>query len=471
MRSLPLLIPLIALVVGCQPYQRSPLKVGRYHTEVESRDPSSQAVMEYAKQIRLTATERTPYNPADGLSMHEAEVVALFFNPQLRLSRLKANVARVGAAEAGRWHDPELAVDAERIIQAVPEPWVLAGTLSFTLPLSGRLGVEKKQARAEATVAQLRVLVEEQNLLTDLRIAWVEWSVAQERTALTRQVIQEFSQIAERAERLQKAGEVDPIDAALLRLEMVKRSGDLHKSQADVESGEIQLKSRLGLLPTAEFKLVPSVSASTTIPAFTPARLNDHPRARVARGEYEVAERTLELEVRRQYPDLKVGAGFGTDEGDERLLGGASVPLPLLNANRRAIAEARANREVARAAYEAVYEQLLADASAAQLRVAAADARVRYVEQEVGPLADRQVQNAQRLAKVGELNALMLVEALRTAHEAKLEVLNARLDLALARLRLASLLEVAPAASTTQPTTAPTTAATSAITTTREVKP
>jgi hypothetical protein len=53
------------------------------------------------------------------------------------------------------------------------------------------------------------------------------------------------------------------------------------------------------------------------------------------------------------------------------------------------------------------------------------------------------------------LNSLVLLEALRTAHQAKLEVLDARVELALARSRLQALLEGAAAFPTTAPAAAP----------------
>jgi outer membrane protein, heavy metal efflux system len=469
----PILILLMLLLSACQRYSRSPLDLRSHHAAVEARGLSGEEVIEYAQH--LARPPRTiAYDPSDGLSLQEAEVVALFFNPQLRVARLKANVARVGAAEAGRWQDPELGVDVERIIKSVPEPWVLIGTLSLTLPISGRLGVEKKQANAEMTVAELRALAEERAVVAELRAAWAGWSASRERVALTQQLIGEFKQAVERAERLREAGELDPIDARLLRLEMVKQLGNLRKYEADTRAGEMQLKTRLGLVPTAKITLVSTLlmpPAESLTEADLPAVLTANPRVKVARAEYEVAERTLELEVRRQYPDLKLGGGYGTDEGDDRVVFGASLPLPLLNANRRAIAEAQANREVARAAAEALYEQLLGDASATQVRLEVAEDRVQYVEKELAPLADRQVEDAQRLAKVGELNALVLLEALRDAYEAKIEVLDARLDLALARSRFELLVEGTSAIPTTAPTTPPAMGTALPTTTTQEVQP
>lgn len=63
------------------------------------------------------------------------------------------------------------------------------------------------------------------------------------------------------------------------------------------------------------------------------------------------------------------------------------------------------------------------------------------MERELAPLADRQVEDAVRLGRAGEFSALVLLEALRTAHEAKLEVIDARLDAVLAQREAEALLD------------------------------
>ena len=448
MNMLRRLLPLVAcplLLSACQRYAPVPLDLAAHRANVAARDPSAGEVVEYAKRLAATRASPAAYDPADGLSLDEAEAVALFFNSELRVVRLRADVPRVGAAEAGRWEDPELGIDAERIVESVEHPWVLGGTLSFTVPLSGRLGIEKEKARAEATAAGLRALAEERRVLAELRAEWVRWSAATERAALTRRLLDGLAGVVTRAERLREAGELGPVDARLFQIEQAKQAARLHGFEADARAAEVRLKTRLGLVPTAGVKLIPSLSLPSPSPfpgdEALASALAGHPRLRVTRAEYEVAERTFKLEIRRQYPDLKIGGGFGTDEGDERVLFGAGLPLPLFNANRRAIAEARAARDVARAAAEGDYEQLLGEFVAARVRLDGARTRLEYVERELAPLADRQVEDAVRLGRAGEFSALVLLEALRTAHEAKLEVLDARLDAGLAHRGVEALLD------------------------------
>ncbi len=71
----------------------------------------------------------------------------------------------------------------------------------------------------------------------------------------------------------------------------------------------------------------------------TAAVLKCHPAIRRRAAEYEVAEASLRLEVRRQYPDIQLGPALGMEDGQGRGGVGFSVPLPILNANRRGIAE------------------------------------------------------------------------------------------------------------------------------------
>ena len=437
-----LLIPLITF--GCQRYAPEPLDLDAHRRMFESRAPASAEVTDYARRLAEAASSVTTYDPSDGVSLDEAEVVALFFNPSLRTARVRARVPLAGAAEAGRWEDPQFRVDAERIIESVSDPWVVGGIVSLTLPVSGRLGLERDKAFGEAAAERLRVVVQEQKLLEDLRTAWLEWSATTEQAALTRALVRELEQIVQAAEKLREAGEIDPLDARLFRIERLTQAGRLQSLEAEARSEEIDLRSRLGLAPHAEVRLLPSLTLLRwEVPATQEARvaLERHPRLLAARADYEVAEQTLRLEVRRQYPDLAVGGGFGTDEGTERVLGGIGLPLPLWNQNRRAIAEARAARDAARAAAEGEYEQLLTEAAMARAAVDAAAERLSFVQTQLAPLVDEQLAAARQLGRLGTYNALVLLEALKGVYDAKSEVVQARLKLGLSTIRLRALVE------------------------------
>jgi outer membrane protein TolC len=422
-------LPILLAVVGCQSYHRQELDLDAHWRAWSERSPDAHGLAAYAGQLEaLRRRPRASYDPSDGLTLREAEAVTLFFNPTLRAARLKARVAAVGAMEAGRWQDPELSIDGQRIIESVARPWVLAGTIGFTVPLWGRAGAEKNQARAEAEMAQAQVLVEEAEKLAELHERWLELAVLEQRTDLARQYLQDLEQVVRTAEQLRTRGELDAVEAKLFRIEQLRRSTELRGLELRRKELEVGVKAILGLIPQASVKLVASLPRVVEHIEAAGRRewiKQNHPRLRLAKAEYEVAERTLALEVRRQYPDLGLSGGYGTEEGEDRILGGLSVPLPVFSGNRRAIAEARAARESSRATVEAMLEELLGSLARAEIALETARQQRELIEKELSPLVDEQLRDARNLGRLGDVGTVVLLEALTRAYETRIELLEA----------------------------------------------
>lgn len=419
-----------SLLAGCQSYTAKPLDLPAHETAWKSRSPSAGHVVAYAKKLESLGLESAiKYDPSDGLSLSEAEVVALFFNPQLRSARLRAKVPLVGAKEAGRWEDPVLAIDGERVVHSVSQPWVLFGSLGFTVPLSGRLGAEKRLAFSQADAELLKALAEEIRIATELRAKWLEWSATQQRIDLTSAYLKELDEIVARAEKLRAAGELDRLDARLFRIERVTRSGELQTLKVEQREQELALKALMGLTPDATVQLHPVLTMvpDAASPEQRRRNLEETPRLKLAKAEYQAAEHTLDLEVRRQYPDLSIGGGYGKDQGEARWPFSLSLPIPLLNANRRGIAEARMSRDVARANVEGIYEELIGDLARLQVSLEAAQTRRKLLETELAPLVDEQVADTRKLGRLGDFTTLISLEAYTKSFETKLQVLEAKL--------------------------------------------
>lgn len=434
-----LLLVVLASVSGCSTYSASPLDASGHLAEVEARSHRSEAVRTFADRLAASTVGLT-FDPVDGLSLAEAEVVALLFNADLRRARLEANVARLGAAEAGRWDDPSLGIDIERIISGTDDPWVIGGLVDLTIPLSGRLRIEGQLAADKHRLAELQVLRLERQTVAELRHAWARWSSALSRRHVLDEAVADLDAIESSADKLKDAGELDPTDARLFSIDRVKRRAQLLAAEREARQAEAALRQIMGLSPMATLDLRPGTGLQATE---TPVDLDLHPDLAIARAEYLVAERELELEIRRQYPDLNLGGGFGTDQGDSRLLGGLSIPIPVFNTNRRAIAETHARRDVARAAFESVLTSLEAARHAAAVDLNDSRSLISLLETGLVPLVDRQVLEAQKLLDAGEFNPLIVREALNAATEAKLELISARLALDESMIKHRSLTEPA----------------------------
>jgi outer membrane protein TolC len=214
----------------------------------------------------------------------------------------------------------------------------------------------------------------------------------------------------------------------MFRVERATRQAELRTLELEQRRREALVKGLLGLVPEAEVRFLPAIGVIAPAVPSSDRRTwvrESHPKMLLAQAEYATAEKALELEVRKQYPDLALGGGYGTDEGQSRILFGAGVPLPLLNRNRRGIAEALATRDAARAAAEGAYEDLVSQLVRAELATEAAAQRREFLEKELIPLVDEQVNELRRLGRLGDFNTLVLLEALRGAYDAKVQLLEA----------------------------------------------
>jgi len=431
-----LLVPLLVVCVvasGCVSYRPDPLATADLVTALERRSVSSD---------ELRANSGAPFSPDDGLSLEEAESVALFYNPRLRTARLTAQVPVVGAEFAGLWDDPTLGGDVMRILEDVDKPWIVGTSLGFSLPISGSRLLEGHKADAEARAALVEAWSQEQDVLSQLRDAWFVHRAARESLAASRTSLEQLETIVAITDRLETAGELITAEAIAFRLALARARHESERMDASVRVAEREVLALLGLLPGT-----PIVWSTQAEPFALPARediLASNPRIVLAAANHEVAERALRLEVRRQYPDLELGPAYGREDGEDRLGVGFSVPIPILNANRRAIAEAQATRDAARAAWEEATHQALIDAATAAARLTNAESQHRALRDDIAPLAVAQLNEARRLADQGEVNALLLLEALEAQRETTIEAIEADSELAAAQAALRSLAPAVP---------------------------
>jgi outer membrane protein TolC len=383
----------------------------------------------------------------NGIQLNEAVALALYGNPGLRRLRLDAGVAQARAEYAGVWPDPVLGIDLLNVLDDAANPWTYGVSLGFTVPLSGRLTVAQRQADAETLVSWHRVAQQEWELIRQVQSAWIGLSATQYKAEAVVRALDDLSTLSAAAERLAEAGEVAPSDARLLKIAQVRWELERQGLERDLVSQRLAVLRLMGLRPDAGIRLnavMPSWPAAnpgaTGEEALDAGRVAGHPAVRSAMAEYVVAERMLEREVRKQYPDLTIGPAFEREDGQSKFGLGAGVPLPLWNANRGGIAEARAARQAAQAEVESAYQDAAADLADAVARRRAAETQWRTTRDQLKPLVDQQVAEVRRLLEIGEVDLLLLNEALSAAMQAELALIEAAADRRAAAIDLNELL-------------------------------
>jgi len=436
MRSLAMAAAACALLQGCQQYEPRPVDVAAHRAEFLARTP------DLADAGRPGAPAPTPRLVGDpGLSLADAERVAMYFNATLRRARRDAGIALAASENGGLWTDPTVSLEFTRILESISNPNELFGGFNLSIPISGRLEVEKARlglahAAALADVARL-----EWSTRMELRRTWTQWSALRRELDAVRQFSGFVSGVITVVDVMATTGEVARIEARLFKLEQMAASVEVQRLQAQCRQAELSIMRLLGLPPSFVARLEPSDLVPGEGAAIDPEAeavqlriLDGSPSLLVAKAEYEVAELRLKEEITRQLPDLQVSPNYGTQNAERQFLLGLAIPLPIFNGNRRAIAEAYADREAARADIELELETAIAAVAFRHSELRAASMQREIFARELVPLAELQYSEAREVARLGEVNTLALLEGLKRRKEAQIGLISAQRDEAIAAI-------------------------------------
>ena len=270
----------LAVLSGCVSYERKPLDLDAVREEFLARTP-----------VLPQPSGDAAFDLADGLSAAEAEAVLLVFNRDLRVARLEAGVTRANAENGGLWADPTLGVDFTRIVGAASRGVEAVVSLGLTLPLSGRLELEKERLDAEHAAQLARVAALEWSTVATLRRAWVERAALAEEVDSARGTLARLSEVRSVVDRLEAAGELSRIESRLFRIEEAKLRARLVELETELSAATRSIASLLDLPHTEGIALladlprraVPADAGRETVLA----RLADtSPTVAVARAEH-----------------------------------------------------------------------------------------------------------------------------------------------------------------------------------------
>jgi outer membrane protein TolC len=421
------------LVSGCTAYQEKaidPKEVSLAWAKIGPRE---------ATQLRNQSSNNSDsdYNLNDGISLREAEVTALFYNPLISASRIRSGLPEVQRKYAKLWEDPELDVDGEYFSSKQDDPLNYSGGLSLTIPLSGRLDVQKDIAEENLNAKKASLLAEEWALVIEVREKWVERNFLLEKTRVLKELLSDLEAAIKWVPHFRAAKVATIVDEQNLLIQKEEMNDDLRQLQSEVQQNKLTLLSLMGLHPDTDWTLTvdeKEVQRAVFVEKEDDLLLN--PEIHKILSQYEVAQLRLKMAIRRQIPDLKLGLGAGTEEGTSLMAFGLGLThLPLFNKNRLEIAESKIERDVHGKEIQKGIQSLLNKRASAKQRLKIAKARIEHMERELIPLVDKQLKDAMRLTKLGELDIFLLVDAIQKKVEIKLSLIEAKVEKSYANLQ------------------------------------
>lgn len=442
MRSLHRVAFAALFAAGCQTYSPAPVDLPAHAREFAARLPDPERLREFAAAAAAGRAGAPPrIDLDDGIDLDEARCVALLLHPGLRTMRAKADVAAATAGFAGLWSDPQLSASFANVLESAwAHRWIVGGSLAQALPITGLPGLERALADARHAHALLEARAAEADVLNHLEGAWIRASAAALEVDLLTNLQQRLAGLEEVAAQLAANGVLMQMEARTFTLARIRCEADLVARRGALRAADLERRELLGLPPDAAVRFVPTLTVPERVPAAERReRLFASPKVELAQRDHDAAERRLELAIRRQWPELLLQPGWQEEDAQPRAVLGFSLTLPLWNANRREIAEARAARDTAAAALRQAWEEAAHALARAEAARATAAAQRQVLETGLVPAAERQVADVKRLAELGQVDALLTLDALTRAYEAQLAVVAATAAEATAAVELGSL--------------------------------
>lgn len=378
------------------------------------------------------------------LGLGDAARLATTRQPFLEAQAAAVEAADATAVAAAQWPDPKLRLGLASLptdsFSFVQEPMTqLTVGVSQTVPGGGRAGLASRRGELAADQARRQYQAGRKRVARDAGLAWLSAWLPETSAGLVRRLGQEWDRQLEWAEVAYKTGKLaldevaalrDRVQATLDRMDDLERQG---------RRGRAALARWLGgdaARPLAD------LAAAAELPplAELAIRLERHPELTTLSGAVAVARAEVEIARAAYRPDLTFDLGYG-HRGDGRpdfVSFGIGMDLPLFSANRQdrrlAASEARVTQAEQmlvdrRLSLRAELEEALAEWQAARARIA------RY-EKETLPLAGQRIDST--LAAYGSDRASYgrIAEARRAELEARLGLLGQRAALARAQLQI-----------------------------------
>lgn len=364
--------------------------------------------------------------------------------------------ARAGRTVAGLRPNPVVQGQIENITGSGPFRGLRAAetTVGFAIPieLGGKRGARVAVASAQLSRAELQAAIIGADVRLQVTQLYIE-AVASERRLVTARDQARIASDALRAAGIRvQAGRASPLEQQRADVARVNADANVERQARLAEAARANLARRIGrpVDGTLDDGLLDRLPTAKAYGPLSPVQTAGTLALAAADADFSVADAGVRLARANRVPDLNVGPALRRLEAtnDTAAVFSVSIPIPLFNNGRAAIAQANAQRTQADAQRRVTaldVEQAITEARAEEANAATA-ARAAS-----GP-ALAAAQEAARIARIGyregKFGQLDLLDAERTLAETRVAAIDALAGYQNARARLERLTAPAPTSTT-----------------------
>jgi len=375
-------------------------------------------------------------NPAGIITLPQALSLALLQNPALTAFSYEIRATEARALQASLYPNSEVGIELENF--AGSGAFSGAGEMETTvllgqsILLGGKRGKAIRAASLESDLAAWDYESARLDVFTEVRQAFVEVVFDQQRVELNQELVRLAEQLLQTIDRRVKAGKVSPAELSRAQVRLSTQRVELERARRELEAARMRLAAAWGSRNAGFIQAAGLLDTLYSIPPqekLTPLLLQNPDLARFT-TELEQRQAVIALEDAQRIPDPTISGGVRhlNGSGDNAIVAGISIPLPLSDRNQGAREEARVRLSQTLREKQAVEVQLNAALSKAY-------SSLQNVFNEAATLRDQILPEAQKAFDTindgylqGRFNFLDVLDAQRTLFEARGQYLRALAD-------------------------------------------
>jgi cobalt-zinc-cadmium efflux system outer membrane protein len=345
------------------------------------------------------------------LSEDDAVAVALWDNAALQRDLADLGFSRADLLESGLLKNPVFSI----FFPLGPKQMEFTLTAPFEAlwQRPRRMSIAKLSAEATAE----RLVQNGLGLAGQVRVAFAELWLAEEKAKLAAEALQVHSQIEEIADARLRAGDISEAEAVAIRSRTAMARDEARSSKIEIAIAKERLRALMGVgLTDAPVQIAASPLPAAQVPEPAPLMkmaLASRPDLRAAELQLEAAGKRLGLE---QSKIIAIAGMLDANaEGREGFEAGPGIlaTLPFFDANQGGTARARAEMQRAAHHYVEIQRQIALEVFGARNRLLQARESLETWRTTILPSLEQAQKAAQQAYAVGEASYLEVLEATR----------------------------------------------------------
>jgi cobalt-zinc-cadmium efflux system outer membrane protein len=377
---------------------------------------------------------------ANNLSEDDAVAIALWNNAAFQTDLSALGFARADLIEAGQLRNPILTL----LFPFGPKQ--LEATANLPLEVFWQRPRRVAAAKVEVERVGESLVQTGLNLVRDVRIAYADLALANERTRITTESVRQRNEIAQIVRARFRDGDISEMETTASQLDAKQAADQFARLQSEAAIAKERLRFLLGMSASeTAFDIVASSqlslmnaysykSIAVSVPAASSVQsgndeVNDLVRqALAARPDLRAAEIAIEAAAKRaKWERSKIvslsaildanGAGKeGFEAGP-----GVAVELPIFNRNKGGITRAEAEIERAARQYLAVRQRIALEVREAYAQLQQSRQALASWRSDILPIIEAEIRTAERAYADGEVAYLFVLETSRKLYDARLQ--------------------------------------------------